>query len=300
MTRVMLIVNPSSGNEAGEEYAAYVREKLQQKYDEVETVWTEKRWDATRFAARASEERYEAVFALGGDGTVSECINGIAEKEYRPVFGFIPLGTVNDLGRVLGISMNPEKAIEDIPKLTTRLIDVGKVNEHYFADVLAIGSIPEAVHDVSVEQKTRLGTMAYIIEGARALKDNETLHFQLSLDDETAKFDSFLVLVALSNSIGGIQTMIPQAAVDDGYLHALALKGGKVIDKLNIVPKIFSGKVTEDETVYYQPFKQGTIEIKEDKKVTVNVDGDEGDALPLSLKVLPRHIRCFVPEDGDE
>lgn len=300
MTRVLLIVNPSSGNEAGEEYATYVKRKLQQKYDEVETVWTEKRWDATRFAARASEERYEAVFALGGDGTVSECINGIAEKEYRPDFGFIPLGTVNDLGRVLGISMNPEQAIEDIPKLTTRLIDVGKVNEHYFADVLAIGSIPEALHDVSVEQKNRLGTMAYIIEGARALKDNETLHFQLSLDDETAEFDSFLVLVALSNSIGGIQTMIPQAAVDDGYLHALALKGGKVVDKLNIVPKIFSGKVTEDETVYYRPFKQGTIEIREDKKVTVNVDGDEGDALPLNLKVLPQHIRCFVPEGTDK
>lgn len=290
----MLIVNPSSGNEAAMDHAAYVKKQLYTIFDEVQVKYTEKKWDAARFSKQASQEKYEALFALGGDGTVNECINGIAEEEYRPKFGFIPMGTVNDLGRVLGIPMNPKDAIEQIPEMVLQEIDVGRANETYFVDVLAVGTIPEAVHEVPVEKKTRLGPFAYILEGIKSLKENETHHFRIQLDEETNEFESFLVLVALTNSVAGFQTMIPEAEVDDGRLHCLALIGDKIVDKLDILPKVFTGKVTEDERVLYRPFKQGRIQVSEKKKVTVNIDGDEGDALPVTLEILPRHISCFV------
>lgn len=295
----MLIVNPSSGDGNAEHYTSRVKQQLLKKFDDADVFFTEKSGDAAHFSKMASQKKYDAVFCLGGDGTVSECINGIAEEKYRPNFGFVPLGTVNDLGRVLGMSMNPEEAIEEIPQMTKRMIDIGKINDYYFADVVAIGTIPKAVHEVSVDQKTRLGTMAYILEGARALKDNEIFHFRLSLDGQSVELNSFLVLVALTNSIGGIQTMIPQASIDDGYLHGVALVGEKIVDKLNVIPKIFSGNATEDKNVFYRSFKEGTIRIAEDKKVSVNVDGDEGDSLPVKLKILPHHIQCFVPSESD-
>ena len=54
---------------------------------------------------------YDAVFSMGGDGTLNETVNGLALSGQAVNFGFIPLGTVNDLARALHIPLQPEEAI---------------------------------------------------------------------------------------------------------------------------------------------------------------------------------------------
>lgn len=301
MTKAVVIVNPTSGKEKGEEYGPIVQKELEKLYDEVELKWTEAKGDATEFAREACRSNIDAIYVLGGDGTVNECVNGIATEDSRPPFGFIPLGTVNDLGRVLDIPMNVEKAVKALTKRKKRTIDIGKINDQYFVDIVAIGSIPEAVHDVPIEKKTKLGPLAYVIEGVKALSEKEVYPFQFDVDGEQLKADSILVLVALTNSVAGITTMIPKASVDDGYLHLAVLKGETTADKINLVPKLFSGTVTDDENVLYRKFTQGTISLSEnyDGKVISNVDGDEGDPLPIKLEVQKHHMDMFVP-DTDE
>lgn len=298
MTKAVVIVNPTSGKEEGEEFGPLAKVELEKLYDEVELLWTEKEGDATRFAREACRRQFDAVYALGGDGTVNECVNGIAPEENRPAFGFIPLGTVNDLGRVLDIPMNAKKAIEALTDRKKRTIDIGKINDQYFIDIVAIGSIPEAVHDVPIEKKTKLGPLAYVIEGAKAVNEKEVHPFEFDMDGEHIEEESILVLVALTNSVGGITTMIPEASVDDGFLHLAVVKGDTLAEKISLIPKIFSGKVTDDENVLYRKFTEGTISLKEgyDVKVISNVDGDEGDALPIHLKVMKHHIDVFVPD----
>ncbi|EFR94602.1 diacylglycerol kinase domain-containing protein, partial [Listeria innocua FSL J1-023] len=112
MGKALLIVNPSSGKEKGKTYQGKTEEVLKKRYDEVEVRLTEKAGDATEFASWASEQGFDAVIAMGGDGTLNETINGLAIHEKRPDFGFIPLGTVNDLARSVGIPLKPEKAIQ--------------------------------------------------------------------------------------------------------------------------------------------------------------------------------------------
>lgn len=298
MTKAVVIVNPTSGKEEGEEYGPLAQKELEKLYDEVELKWTEAEGDATQFAREACRSHVDAIYALGGDGTVNECINGIAPEENRPAFGFIPLGTVNDLGRVLDIPMNAEKAIKALTNRTKRTIDIGKINDQYFIDIVAIGSIPEAVHDVPIEKKTKLGPLAYVIEGAKALTEKEVHPFHFDMDGEEIDEESILVLVALTNSVAGITTMIPEASVDDGYLHLAVVKGDTIAEKMNLIPKIFSGKVTDDENVLYRKFSEGTISLREGytKVVSSNVDGDVGDHLPIKLKVMKHHIDVFVPD----
>jgi len=299
MSKVMLIVNPSSGHETAKDYVEDVVKQLENVFDEITLKYTEKKWDATRFSKQAVEEEYDSVFALGGDGTVNECINGIAGEQKRPNFGFIPLGTVNDLGRVLGISMDPNQAIQEIPNMTTRKIDVGKVNDTYFVDILAVGTIPEAVQDVPIEQKTRLGPFAYIIEGIKSLRENQAYPFKVEFDQEKAEFESFLLMVALTNSIAGIPSMIPTASVDDGYLHCLAITGEKIIDKLDVLPKVFTGNLTEDEHVFYKAFKKGKIQVEGNHELAINVDGDQGSVLPINIEILPQHITCYISKESN-
>ncbi|WP_423188885.1 diacylglycerol/lipid kinase family protein [Alkalibacterium sp. f15] len=302
MTKAVVIVNPTSGSEEGKEYGPQAKAELEKLYDEVELKWTEKAGDATKFAREAARAQVDAIYALGGDGTVNECVNGIAPEEYRPAFGFIPLGTVNDLGRVLDIPMNPDKAIKALTNRKKKTIDIGKLNDTYFIDIVAIGSVPEAVHDVPIEKKTKLGPIAYVIEGAKAISEKKVYPFKFDIDGETAEVDSFLVLIALTNSVAGIQSMIPDARVDDGFLHLVALEGHKISDKLDLIPKILAGKLTDDERVFYRKFEEAHVSLSDEQKdesVITNVDGDKGDSLPIKLKVCKQHIEVFIP-DTDE
>ncbi len=96
MQKALLVVNPSSGGEQAQEYEQLMQEKLKKMFDEVEMLHTKKAGDAKQFTRKATSEGYHSVFVMGGDGTVNEGISGISEQKYRPHFGFIPLGTVND------------------------------------------------------------------------------------------------------------------------------------------------------------------------------------------------------------
>ena len=91
----------------------------------------------------------------------------VLAKAYRPLFSFIPLGTVNDLARALGIPLDPELAIEALkmPNTSDRYC---KIEEKYFMNIVAIGEVASRVADTSVERKTKFGSLAYLIEGAKA------------------------------------------------------------------------------------------------------------------------------------
>lgn len=78
--KALLIVNPSSGGEQAQEYEQLAEEKLREAFSEVVVKHTEKEGDATRFASEAAAE-FDSVFAMGGDGTVNEAVNGLAPHD---------------------------------------------------------------------------------------------------------------------------------------------------------------------------------------------------------------------------
>ena len=96
---------------------------------------------------------------MGGDGTLNETINGLAQANSAIHFGFIPLGTINDLARALNIPLHPEAAIAMLQHCKTVKVDIAKANDRYFVNTIAAGIMPEAVGHVSIEQKTRLGPL---------------------------------------------------------------------------------------------------------------------------------------------
>ncbi len=153
---------------------------MQELFDEVAVAHTEKAGDAERFASEAVGS-VDSVFAMGGDGTVNEAISGIASHEERPRFGFFPLGTVNDLARALAIPLDPEEAIESFSLNHSRKIDIGKINDDYFMNVVAIGIIPAAINNVEVEEKTKLGKWLISFPGYGKYAKMKAINLKLSL-----------------------------------------------------------------------------------------------------------------------
>ncbi|HDH6218558.1 TPA: NAD(+)/NADH kinase, partial [Staphylococcus aureus LTCF-12-49] len=101
--RARIIYNPTSGKELFKRELPDALIKLEKAGYETSAYATEKIGDATLEAERAMHENYDVLIAAGGDGTLNEVVNGIAEKPNRPKLGVIPMGTVNDFGRALHI-----------------------------------------------------------------------------------------------------------------------------------------------------------------------------------------------------
>ncbi|OQO71137.1 diacylglycerol kinase [Enterococcus villorum] len=293
MKKALLIVNPSSGGEQAKEYEKLAYEKLETMFDEVVVLHTKKAGDAKNFAREATVDNYHSVFVMGGDGTVNEGINGIAEQTHRPNFGFIPLGTVNDLARALGIPLAPKEAINHLSIDSTQPLDIGKINDQYFMNVVAIGTIPESINDVDPEKKTKYGKFAYFISGMKQLVGNQSYTFRVKIDGQEKQIESSTLLIGLTNSIGGFEKLIPNAKVNDGKLHFVYLKDSSFIDTLKTLPDLLKGVDTSTEHLAYQTCETIEIALTEEEELATNVDGDEGEKLPVTLQVLPSHITIY-------
>lgn len=288
----MLIVNPASGGEKAKAFEKIAKSKLATYFDQVDVRYTEKEGDAKRFAQTAARASYESVFVMGGDGTVNEGVSGLAEESYRPTFGFFPLGTVNDLARALQMPLDPEEAVEALDFTKTQTLDIAKVNDRYFTNILAIGSIPESINNVDDKEKTVLGPLAYFLSGLKNILKNKSYTFTITSDGQEASFISSLVLLALTNSIGGFDRITPDASVNDGYLHLVFTKDKSAIETMTALPKLLSKNMSNNDAVTYQKVKEVTISV-EGGQLESNLDGDPGPKLPLNVKVLPSHLMVY-------
>ncbi|MDN3451649.1 diacylglycerol kinase family lipid kinase, partial [Planococcus sp. APC 3906] len=297
MKKAMFILNPSSGKEKAKDYAEQVKRTLEEMGYSVDTRETQKAKDATEFAAEACEKEYDFVVAMGGDGTINEAVSGLAEQEHHPLFSLIPLGTVNDFARALNISLDPAEAIEALKTGSEKWVDIAKVGDHFFMNILALGQVAESTYEVTPEQKTKLGAFAYFIEGLKAITQDTEQYFEIEYDDGKFEGEAKLVLVALTNSVGGFEKLAPEALTDDGLLHLYIIKNAALPAFIRIARNMLVGKLDNDPAV--EVIKTTKVSIRTNEPLYCNIDGDEGCATPFVIEVLPRHIRALVPPDKD-
>ncbi|MDQ0220228.1 diacylglycerol kinase family lipid kinase [Peribacillus cavernae] len=293
MTKAMIILNPSSGKEKGLEILPVLKKVVSGLYDETVIRETAKEGDAAEFARESCAQQFDAVFSMGGDGTISETINGLAEQSHRPDLGIIPLGTVNDFARALKIPLEPENALELLSEKHTVPVDIGKINDCYFMNVLAVGAIAEASYAVSAEQKTMLGSFAYFIEGIKAFINKTP--FNLTVEHDGGKWigQAYMMVSALTNSVGGFESLAPQAEVNDGKIHTFIIKDISFPQIMKIIPRLLKGELERHDKVEY--ICSSSIGVSASEELVVNIDGDEGEPLPFQVKVLPQHLNVFVP-----
>lgn len=100
MRRARLIYNPTSGREEMRRRLPDILQRLDEGGIETTVHATTGEGDATLAAADAARRGYDIVIAAGGDGTIYEVVNGLANQEHRPELGVFPLGTTNDLSQI--------------------------------------------------------------------------------------------------------------------------------------------------------------------------------------------------------
>lgn len=297
---ILIIANPGSGRGEAPKYAKELKNYLENTYQvDIRLKETEGLGDAHNWSYDAANQGYELVVCLGGDGTVSEVVSGIMKAENKPYFAFIPLGTVNDLARSVGYALEPRQAIEQFSHLTKTKVDVGQANDYFFVNVLALGSIPEAVLETESERKNRMGILAYITDGLRALLQGKPDSLIIT-NSKNQKFtiNTNLLILALTSSVASLENLFPKAKNDDGLARLVAVKDSITNSILQTLFK--EGKIpqqeTNDEFMLVLKDSYFKIESPTSQHLTANIDGDEGPSLPLEIKIHQQSLPMLVPD----
>ena len=228
------------------------------------------------------------MIVFGGDGTVNEVISGISEKNHIPKLGIIPGGTGNLITKLLEINQSIDQAIEELDFNFTKTIDVGKANQNYFGYIFSVGSLPEAIHNVDIEDKTKYGIFAYAIKTMKSVMTDSVFNIHIETENGNYEWGASQVLVLLSNYYSNKKLFDENR---DGYGNILILKDASIISKSSIIPDLLKGDIVENNNIEY--IKVCNIKISSDVELESDVDGDKSDKLPVDIKILGNHIEVF-------
>ena len=294
-SRCILIVNPTSGRERALRFQPLMEETLSRLYETTEVIVTKGSGDAKDAARRAASDNQD-VFCMGGDGTLNEAINGMAPVKSNSAFGFIPLGTVNDLARALRIPRSPRAAIRMLETARLTRIDLGRINDQYFVNIMAAGLLPEAVAQVTIKEKTRFGSLAYFLKGFQVLSRQKSYIFRVEMDDgEVLLRSSPLIAAMLTDSAGSFRNLLPEAERNKGCIRLALFKEFEWLDLLRQAPFLLTGAHVSSDFVTVLDVRRARISIAANEHLSTNVDGEQGPEFPLDLEILPSRLPVFVP-----
>ncbi|GAA0430072.1 diacylglycerol kinase [Lentibacillus halophilus] len=294
MKKARIIYNPTSGRESFKRELPTVLERLEVAGFETSAHATVCEGNASRAARLAAERQFDLVIAVGGDGTINEVVNGMAEQEYRPKLGIIPTGTTNDFARALWIPRDIEKAVDVILSGQSMPMDIGRVNDQYFMNMAGGGKLTELTYEVPSKLKTMLGQLAYYMKGIEMLPSLKPTHARIEYDGTVIEEDIMLFLVSNTNSVAGFEKLVPDAKLDDGYFDLLILKEMNLAEFVRIATLAQRGSHLTNRKIIYTQAEY--INVETDDDMQLNIDGEFGGMLPGEFLNLQQHIDVFIPE----
>ncbi|KGX88223.1 diacylglycerol kinase [Pontibacillus litoralis] len=293
MKRARIIYNPTSGREAVRRELPEVLQRFEQAGYETSTHATTGEGDATKAAQLAAQRNFDLVVAAGGDGTINEVINGLAESEYRPKVGIIPVGTTNDFARALRVPRTVKGAVDIILEGCSKELDIGRVNNQYFVNIAGGGKLTELSYEVPSKLKTALGQLAYYLKGVEMLPSIRPTYVEIEYDGKWFEGEVMVFLISLTNSVGGLEKLAPDAILDDGMFDLLIVKKVNIPELIRLATLAMKGNHLNDPNIIYT--KANRIKVHTEEKMQLNIDGEYGGLLPGEFVNLHRHIQFFVP-----
>lgn len=293
--KILFIYNPSSGNESGKKFIGKVEEKLKKYFDEIIIKETEKAGDGTKFVEETKD--LDAIGVYGGDGTVNEVLLGMNRISSKAKLLILPGGTGNLLAKKLNIPEKKEKALESFDFKNTKKIDLGKVNDKIFSLFASIGAVPEAIHEVSSEEKSKFGGLAYIRKSIEKLRTSEEYNLDIKSDggDYSGLVDH--LIVGLTNKIGKLEFTSENEEVNSGKANLFILTKDTIKDRLEVLRDSIEGEVEEGKNVIHFTVEEVKISSLSDKEVTIDIDGDKGPSLPVEIKILKEAVEVYLPKE---
>lgn len=276
MKRLLIIFNPTAGrgrvkNKLYDIIDAFVKHDFR-----VSVYPTQRKGDATSFIIR-DKNSYDMLICAGGDGTLNEVVSGLVSSGRNLPIGYIPAGSMNDVGHSFKISSNIMQAVDNILTGKPYSMDIGKFNnDRYFIYVAAFGAFTDIPYTTSQKNKNVIGNLSYYLEGIKKLSELKEKHLKILYDNKVLEGKFLVGLITNSLYIGGFKNVnYEKTSLNDGLLEALFIKMPRNIYDLQlIVTALLNYKIEPNYMYYIQTSKLEIIS----ESMEWTLDGEYGGA----------------------
>lgn len=288
MKNIAFIINPISGAKETQNAKKKLPKLIMQTLDTDQwlpnIVFTEYAGHATELAYQYTRMGFDAVVAVGGDGTVNEVARGL--KGSKTAMGVIPMGSGNGFARHLNIPIRPQKALEMINHSEPISVDYGLANGHLFVSTCGTGF--DAVIADHFAGSNKRGFMTYL---RNILKDvfsytSQTYHIVGDGLDVTHK--AFLITFANANQWGYEAIIAPRASVQDGKMDIMIMSSNAILGSASLALRLFAGNI--DNSYFMDTLRAREITLEREEKAPFHIDGD-----PVEME---KDIHIRIVEDG--
>lgn len=294
--RARVIYNPTAGREQLKRYMLDILQVLEDAgYETSAYQTTPEPKSASLEAKRAALAGFDLIVAAGGDGTVNEVINGVADLEERPVIGIIPAGTSNDYARALKIPRSDLlEAARVIAAGNVIPMDIGKADDTYFINIAAGGNMTEISYEVPAKLKTIFGYAAYLAKGAEKLPRIKPIPMRIEYEGGVYDGMASMFFVNMTNSAGGFDGIDPNLVLGSGKFTLFVLKTTNLLEILQFFTSILTtGNHINNPHVLYTHTSFVKAEAKDGQRLMINLDGEYGGDAPITFQNLQQHIRII-------
>ena len=240
---------------------------------------------------RHVEDGHKLIVVAGGDGSVHEATNGILSAGGAASLGVVPTGTGNDFAKACDIPLDWEHAVRLLADRIAagqgaRPVDVGRMNDRYFANGAGIG-FDARVTKIAHSYRMPIGDLVYLLAIFRGMAEGiATPHIRIMADD--LLWDGPLTLANIANGPweGGMFHIAPMASNSDGRFDLIIAGPVSRMRVLTLLPTLMTGKHMGEKEIVHVPVRQLTIEAEE--PVLCHLDGEMQPPLRrLEISLLP-------------
>ena len=289
----VLVVNPAAGGGAAARVAEPVADRLRVA-SEVRVVLPSSAEAATDAAAEAVASGADVLVVLGGDGLAHLAVQECAGSE--TALAVVPSGTGNDLGRALGMPLNPISAArvvaEELAHGQFCRWDAGRVvGGRWFATVLCAGFDARVSARVNRMRWPR-GKRAYDLAVLREMANLRAMPLRVETGDEVVERDATLVAVANTRWYGGGIPVCPAADPADGLFDLTVVERVNRRDLVRMLPHLRSGRHVDHPAV--RTLRAATVRLGGANGWLAHADGEPQVRLPTTIRCEPGALRVVA------
>lgn len=293
--RVLLIINPNSGQRRGPELAEQVQQLFKAENIDLDLRVTERPGHARLIARQIEAVKYDCLAVVGGDGTIHEVVSGLLDRPDSVTIpiGLIPGGTGNDVAQHLEIT-SPIDAVRKIVRGQIWSFDVGRIEADGQIDysVTLVGWAGAADINCRAERLRRLGRQRYLLAALWQILFPRRRRAVLLLDDQRVE-DEFQLVIACNTIFAGAgMQLAPRASVDDGRMDVVIVRRASRWQMFRFFSRVFSGSHVELPCVEY--YQVRSFSILADNSEPLDIDGEIRGTLPVSIRMIPRAVQFYV------
>lgn len=296
---IEVIVNAGSGSVECERVIRQLEDAFRANGSEAKVHLAQNGSEIIDLAKRSASGNAEIICAGGGDGTISAVASELAKT--GKILGVLPLGTLNNFSKDLGIPQNTAEAVRIVVENHQKTIDVGVVNGRTFINNSSIGLYPGIVRRREKRQRLGYGKWRSAIWAAlKILKRSPFFAVRLETGSETRIVKTPFVFVGNNDYEMDFFNIGRRAKLDDGKLSVYFLHRSGRKGLLLLALRLIFGRLRQTHDFEEINVEEITFETKK-KRILVAFDGEvEMMETPLRYKIQPQSLRVIVPKTEEE